>query len=339
MSSVLRPPIEPMLARLARELPVGDFIYEPKWDGFRCLAFRDGDDLDLRSRHQRPLARYFPEVVEALRALPADPVVLDGELVLPGRGFGALMGRLHPAASRVQRLAAEQPAVYMAFDVLEAGGEDLAPRPFAERRARLEALLDDGRGRVQATPATRDAAVAARWLEQAGRGIDGVVAKPARAPYTPGARTLVKVKRERTADCVVAGIRGHGREPIVGALLLGLYDDEDRLVHAGVASSFTRERRRELLEELRDLVIPMEEHPWREGMLLGGGPMGRLRGAAGRWDPATMALDWVPLRPERVAEVSYTQVDDHRFRHPARLMRWRPDRDPRSCRVDQLDEA
>jgi ATP-dependent DNA ligase len=338
---VLRPPIEPMLARLARELPVGDYIYEPKWDGFRCLAFRDGDDVDLRSRHQRPLARYFPEIVEAVRALPADRVVLDGELVMPadsGLGFAALMGRLHPAASRVQRLAAEQPALFIAFDVLEEGGEDLEPRPFAERRARLESLLGEGRGRVQITPATRDPAVAEQWLERAGAGIDGVVAKPAGAPYTPGARTLIKVKRERTADCVVAGMRAHGREPVVGALLLGLYDEQDRLVHVGVASSFTMKRRRELLEELRDLVIPIEQHPWREGMLLGGGPMGRLRGAAGRWDPATMPLDWVPLRPERVAEVAYTQVDEHRFRHPARFVRWRPDRDPRSCRIEQLDE-
>jgi ATP-dependent DNA ligase len=341
MMMAVRPGIEPMLARLARELPIGGYAYEPKWDGFRCLAFRDRDEVDLRSRHQRPLARYFPEVVAAIRSLPADPLVLDGELVVDGAAgldFAALMGRLHPAASRVQRLAAEQPALFMAFDVLQAGGADLAARPFAQRRARLEALLAGARGRVRATPSTDDPALAAGWLERApGRGIDGVVAKPLDAPYAPGVRALVKVKRERTADCVVAGMRGHAREPVVGSLLLGLYDPDGELVHVGVVSSFARARRRELVDELRGLAIPLQEHPWREGMLLGGGPMGRLRGAAGRWDPATMPLDWVPLRPERVAEVAYEQLDGHRFRHPARFRRWRPDRDPRSCATEQLD--
>jgi ATP-dependent DNA ligase len=332
-----------MLARLAREIPVGDYAYEPKWDGFRCLVFRDGEEVDLRSRHQRPLARYFPEVVEAVRALDADPLVLDGELLVPtgaGADFAALMGRLHPAASRVQRLAAEQPAVFMAFDLLEDGDEDLRERPFAERRGALERVLGEGRGRVEITPSTTDPQVAERWLRRvSGPGIDGVVAKPLHSPYTPGARALIKVKRERTADCVVAGLRAHGGEPVVGSLLLGLYDDAGRLVHVGVASSFPRARRRELLEELRGLAIPLEEHPWRDGMLLGGGPMGRLKGAAGRWDPKTMPLDWVPLRPERVAEVAYEQVDAYRFRHPARFRRWRPDRDPRSCRLEQLDES
>jgi ATP-dependent DNA ligase len=192
---------------------------------------------------------------------------------------------------------------------------------------------------VQITPSTRDPGVAEQWLHRvAGGGIDGVVAKPLGAPYAPGARALIKIKPERTADCVVAGLRAHAGRPVVGSLLLGLYDDAGELLHVGVASQFPQARRKELLDDLQGLAIPLAEHPWRDGMLLGGGPMGRLKGAAGRWDPVTMPLDWVPLRPERVAEVAFEQVDDHRFRHPARFRRWRPDRDPRSCRIEQLDE-
>ena len=338
MSLPFGPPLKPMLGRLSRGLPRGGHVYEPKWDGFRCVAFVDGGDVDLRSRHDRPLARYFPELVEGLRALGAR-VVLDGEIVLAGSfDFPTLMGRLHPAKSRADRLAVEAPAVYVAFDLPALGDEDLRDVPFAERRARLETLSPAPP--VHVTPATADPDVAAQWLERfQGAGIDGVIAKPVDARYEPGARLLVKVKRERTADCVVAGLRFHAGRPMVGSLLLGLYDDRDELVHVGVVSQFPEARRRELLEELRPLAVPLERHPWRHGYSLQGGETGRLPGAAGRWDPNEMPLDWVPLAIERVAEVAYDQVDRGRFRHPARFRRWRPDRVPRSCRFDQLDAA
>jgi ATP-dependent DNA ligase len=327
--------MRPMLGRLVRELPIGDYLYEPKWDGFRCLAFRRGGEIDLRSRHDKPFARYFPEVVAGLLALPEDDVALDGEIV--AADFGALMARLHPAASRVERLARETPARFVAFDLLRLGGEDWAARPFAERRAALETLLADPPKPLELTPATDDAALARRWLEEfTGNGLDGVMAKPRDAPYVPGARTMLKVKHERTADCVVAGLRFYAGEPMVGSLLLGLYDDEEVLQHVGIVTAFRRSQRRALLDELRPLAIPLEEHPWREGYLLHGGAMGRLGGAAGRWDPAIHALDWLPLRIERVAEVAYTQVDAQRFRHPAKLRRWRPDREPQSCSLEQL---
>jgi ATP-dependent DNA ligase len=332
------PPIAPMLAKLARELPIGDdVVYEPKWDGFRCLAFVDADGtVDLRSRNDRPLARYFPEVVAALGAVA--PVVLDGELVVATDGradFAALMGRLHPASSRVERLAVETPAVFLAFDVLAVGDDDLRPRPYRERRPRLEAVLAEVPQPVVLSPATRDADLARAWLAAApGSAIDGVVVKRAGDPYAPGKRALVKVKHERTADCVVAGFRLYGGEAAVGSLLLGLYDG-DALRHVGVVTSFPRARRVELLGELAPLVVPVEAHPWRDGFALEGGPMGRLPGAAARWAPG-MSLDWAPLRIERVAEVAYTQLDGIRFRHPALFRRWRPDRDPASCRIDQL---
>jgi ATP-dependent DNA ligase len=329
-----------MLGRLARELPEGDLLYEPKWDGFRCLAFRAGQDVDLRSRHDRPLARYFPEVAGALHALPGADLVLDGELIPAGPGafdFASLMGRLHPAASRVERLAREEPAAFVAFDLLAAGGEDLRGRPFADRRARLEAALADPPAGVHVTPATVDPAVAREWLERfVGGGLDGVVAKPRGEPYREGARALWKVKQERTADCVVGGIRLYANRPELAALLLGVHDEEGRLVHIGVASSFARERRRALLEELSPLSVPLEGHPWEQGFLLGGGPLGRLKGSAGRWRPG-MDLDWIPLAPVRVCEVAYEQVDGRRLRHPARFRRWRPDREPASCGVEQLE--
>ena len=328
-----------MLGRLARELPVGGHVFEPKWDGFRAIAFVDGDDVDLRSRHDRPLARYFPEVVEGLRALEPGRLVLDGEIVLAGAfDFPTLMARLHPARTRADRLAAESPAAFVAFDLLAEGDEDLRDRPFAERRARLERL--DAAPPVHVTPATAEPDVAEQWLEHfQGAGIDGVVAKPTGDVYAPGTRAIVKVKRERTAECVVAGLRFHAGRPMVGSLLLGLYDDARALVHVGVTSAFPERRRIELLEELRPLAVPIAGHPWERGYSLQGGETGRLPGAAGRWDPERMELDWVPLAIERVAEVAYDQVDRGRFRHPARFRRWRPDREPRSCRFDQLDVA
>ena len=316
-----------MLARLARELPVGDYLYEPKWDGFRALAARDGEEVDLRSRHGRPLARYFPEVVEALLAQPARTFVLDGEIV--AHPFQALMARLHPAASRVERLARETPAELWAFDLLALDAEVLLGAPFAERRAGLEALV---RPPVRLTPVTDDPAAAQAWLSE----YEGVLAKARGGAYAPGKREWLKVKRDRTADCVVAGFRWNADRPTLGSLLLGLYGDGGALVHVGVVTGLSAPQKRDLLAELEPLVMPIEGHPWEQGFGLERSPLGRLLGAAGRWSPGEMALEWVPLAPERVADVSYTQLDGFRFRHPARFRRWRPDRDPRSCTLEQL---
>jgi ATP-dependent DNA ligase len=329
-----------MLARLSRELPEGDYVYEPKWDGFRCLAFVSPPrEVDLRSRNQRPLARYFPELVEALRTLPR-AAVLDGEIVVSGpQGFDfpALLSRLHPSATRVARLRREAPAMLVAFDLAADGDEDLCSRPFEERRARLEALLAGAPAALRLTPATRDVAVARRWLARLpGPGIDGVVAKRRDLPYAPGRRTMVKVKRERTADCVVAGLRTLSGEPVVASLLLGLWDAAGALHHVGVASSFPEGERRALFAALAPLVVPLEGHPWERGFNVANSPTGRLAGSAGRWDPREMAMDWTPLSPERVVEVAWDRLDDLRFRHPARLVRWRPDRDAASCTLDQL---
>ena len=336
------PPLKPMLGKLARELPEGDFLYEPKWDGFRCLVFRDGEQVDLRSRHDRPLARYFPELVEAFRDLPARRLVLDGEIVVAGAAgfdFAALLARLHPAASRVERLRRETPAAFVAFDLLALDEDDLRERPFAERRSRLAELLTPARPPIFLTPETADRAVASSWVERfGGTGIDGVVAKHRELRYEPGVRAMLKMKRERTADCVVAGFRWLVDRPLPSALLLGLYDEAGALQHVGVASSFTERQRGPLLEELAPLAVPLAGHPWEEGFLVGGSPVGRLPGAAGRWTPE-MQQDWVPVAPERVCEVAYDQLDRDRFRHPARFRRWRPDREPRSCTFEQLDTS
>jgi ATP-dependent DNA ligase len=341
MGLPVEPPVEPMLARLTRELPDGDFFYEPKWDGFRCLAFRDGDAVDLRSRHDRPLARYFPEIVEGLRKLAADQVVLDGEIVLAGRGgdfdFGTLMGRLHPSASRVERLRQEAPASYVAFDLLAVGSEDLTNHPFEDRRARLEELFRGAPPPVFITPATDDRNTAMEWFQRfRGAGVDGVVAKERGLRYQPGRRAMVKVKHERTADCVVAGLRLFADRPVLSSLILALYDDEDQLRHVGVVTQLPARDRVAFLEELAPLVTPLDEHPWRHGFVISRSPLGRLKGSAARWTPE-MDHDWVPLRPERVCEVGFDQVDVDRFRHPARFRRWRPDRDPRSCRIQQVE--
>jgi ATP-dependent DNA ligase len=334
----VQPPLAPMLARLARELPPGR-LYEPKWDGFRCLAFRDGDAVDLRSRNDRPLARYFPELVEALRALRDRQLVLDGELMVVRDGaadFDALLARLHPAASRVERLAAATPAVLVAFDLLAVGDDDLRGRPFRDRRRLLERALAAAPARVRLTPLTADVEEAARWLDLGG-GVDGVVAKDPAGPYLAGERALVKVKRERTADCVVAGFRlFEDRTP--SSLLLGLHAADGVLRHVGVAASFARARRAELLAVLAPRVRPLAGHPWERGFLVEGSAMGRMKGAAARWVPE-MGLDWVPVEPELVCEVAYDHVDVDRFRHPARFRRWRPDRDARSCTLAQLAPA
>jgi len=327
-----------MLAKLARELPRGDYLYEPKWDGFRCLVFRSGDEIDLRSRHGRPLARYFPELVEAIGRLPHPRLALDGEIVVVAGetfDFTALLARIHPAGSRVERLRAETPASFVAFDLLELDGDELLHRQFAARRARLETVLAEAEPPLLLTPITDDADLAADWLDGFGGGVDGVVAKARAAPYEPGKRALVKVKRERTAECVVAGFRFLAERPAVSSLLLGLHDAETTLEHVGITSSFSEEQRARLLETLRPLVTPLEGHPWEHGFLLGGSPVGRLRGSAGRWTPA-MVRDWIPVRPELVCEVAYDQLDGGRFRHPARFVRWRPDREPESCTTEQL---
>jgi ATP-dependent DNA ligase len=326
-----------MLARLARVLPEDGYRYEPKWDGFRCVAFRAGDDVDLRSRNDRPLARYFPELVDALRRLPEARIVLDGELVVPASGdldFTALLSRLHPALSRIERLSRETPAWFIAFDVLARGDEDLCGLPFAERRQQLERLLHGARAPLVLTPITADVGVAERWLD-AGRGIDGVVAKDPSVAYRPGERALVKVKHERTADCVVAGFRLFEDRPLPSSLLLGVYDGQGQLRHVGLASSFAEAERPRLLETLSPRAIPLEHHPWENGFLLEGSPMGRMKGAAAKWTPE-MGLDWIPVAPSLVCEVAYDHLDGDRFRHPARFRRFRPDREPRSCTFEQF---
>jgi ATP-dependent DNA ligase len=334
MTLPLRPPIKPMLARLERELPRDGYLYEPKWDGFRALAFRDGDEVELQSRHGNPLARYFPEVVAPLRALAEEQFVLDGEIVARDAPFPALMARLHPAASRVEKLSRETPASFVAFDLLAVGDESLLDAPFVERRARLEQLLADAPPGVQITQATSDRPVAQEWLQEH----EGVIAKRQDLAYSPGKRTMVKVKRERTADCVVAGFRWRVDRPLPSSLLLGLYDDGGELRHVGVASSFGVRQAESLLDELRPHRVELAGHPWEHGFLLAGGATGRLRGTAGRWTPE-MPMDWVPVEPVLVAEVGYDQVDEDRFRHPARFRRWRPDRDARSCTFDQLERS
>ena len=328
-------PVRPMLARLERELPIGPFLYEPKWDGFRALAFRDGDGVELQSRHGRRLGRYFPELTAALRAAPGGRFVADGEIVVAGPAgidFPALMTRLHPTASRVERLRVEIPASLVAFDLLAEGDDELFDVPFGERRARLEGLLGSAEPPLHLTALTEDPAVARGWLDR----FEGVVAKHRELRYEPGRRTMVKVKHERTAECVVGGFRWMADRPSVGSLLLGAWDEARDLVHVGVVTSFTEPRRAALADELRRLRAPLEGHPWEHGFNVGRSPTGRLLGAAGRWTPGEMTMDWVPLRPECVVEVAYDQVDGQRFRHPARFRRWRPDVDPAACTLGQL---
>jgi ATP-dependent DNA ligase len=337
----VRPPFAPMLARLTRELPEDGYLYEPKWDGFRCLAFRERGDVDLRSRNHRPLARYFPELVAALLQLPGDCFVLDGEIVVAtsqGLDFDALLRRLHPAASRIERLRVETPAALIAFDLVAVGSLELCTRPFRERRQLLAELFAGAEAPLYLTPLTENVREAEEWLSRyQGRGIDGVVAKHAELNYESGVRSMLKVKRERTADCVVAGFRWFADRPLPSSVLLGLYDDSGSLRHIGIASSFAEARRRELLEELRPHVTELSGHPWERGFLLGGGATGKLRGAAGRWSPEEMEQDWTPLVPNLVCEVAFDQVDDYRLRHPARFKRWRPDLEPRDCTLHQLD--
>lgn len=338
----ISPPIEPMLATLADELPPGgDVLFEPKWDGFRAIVYRGDDDLYIQSRESKPLDRYFPELHDALLAALPKGCVVDGEIVIvtdAGLNFDLLQMRLHPAASRVAKLAKEIPSSFVAFDLLAEGGRDIRSVPQRERRKRLERLLNGIKPPLHVTPMTEDRATAAKWLEEfEGAGLDGVMVKLQEAPYQPGKRIMIKVKHARTADCVVAGFRWHktGKDA-VGSLLLGLYDDQGTLQHVGVTSSFTMVRRKELVKELAPLrVHALDDHPWRS-WADAGAVSSRMPGGQSRWS-AGKDLSWEPLRIERVCEVKYDHLQGDRFRHAAVFLRWRPDRSPDACRYDQLE--
>lgn len=349
MAFPIAPPIEPMLAKASEALPEGEgWLFEPKWDGFRALVFRDGPALHVQSRELKPLDRYFPELEAPLLARLPPRCVADGEIVIAGeRGldFEALLLRIHPAESRVRELARTSPASLVLFDLLALDGRDLRSAPLAERRALLEGALSPGPASVLVTPATRERAAALDWFSRfEGAGLDGVVAKRLDGAYQPGVRAMVKVKHARTADCVVAGFRWHrsGRGARVGSLLLGLHDGAGKLHHVGICASFTNARREELVRELAPLREGAAEgHPWRdqagwEGA--GGAPDRRLPGASSRWNRGK-DLSWEPLRPERVCEVAYDHLQGDRFRHATHFRRWRPDRSPRECRYDQLEET
>jgi len=335
------PPVSPMLAKSVSAIPDVGHV-EPKWDGFRTIVFRDGDEVALGSRNERPMTRYFPEVVAAVKDHLPPRCVVDGEIVVV-RGdrldFDALQQRIHPAESRVTLLAGETPASFIAFDLLAIDDESLMQTPFGERRRRLEAALEGAGAPVHLTPATADMGVAQQWFEVfEGAGLDGVVAKPVGSPYTPDKRTMFKIKHERTADCVVAGFRWHKSGPVVGSLLLGLYDDDGALQHVGVSASFSMQRRAELVEELAP--YRMEDptgHPWEAWAEAEAHGSGRLPGAVSRWN-AKKDLSWLPLRPELVVEVAYDHMEGTRFRHTAQFRRWRPDRDPESCTYAQLEQ-
>jgi ATP-dependent DNA ligase len=360
------PPVPPMLAKPVAEIPA-DRFYEPKWDGFRSIVFRDGDEVDIGSRNERPMTRYFPEVVAAARASLPPRCVIDGEIVVANRDnsgldFWALQQRIHPAAARVRLLAEQTPASFIAFDLLALGDVDYTSRPFRERRAALEAALVSARPPVHLTPITRDQEIARRWFNLfEGAGLDGLIAKHPDEPYQPNKRVMAKVKHVRTADCVVAGYRIHKSEPdAIGSLLLGLYDDPENpmvppemrdftggslLASVGVVGAFPMARRRELFTELQPLVTDFADHPWNwaaayvgDGTGADSGRGGRSsRGEGSRWNP-DKDLSFVPLRPERVVEVRYDHLEGFRFRHTTQFVRWRPDRDPASCGYAQLDQ-
>jgi len=336
------PPVAPMLAKAVKEIPDGRYSYEPKWDGFRSIIFRDGDEVEIGSRNERPMTRYFPELVREIIAQLPERCVIDGEIVVPHSDgakldFEALLQRIHPAASRVNLLADQTPARFVAFDLLALGDTDYTERPFAERRAVLEDALAGVRAPLHVTPATTDRALAGRWFAQfEGAGLDGLVAKPLDGGYEPDKRVMFKVKHERTADCVVAGYRTHKTsDEAIGSLLLGLYA-EGKLASVGVVGAFPMAQRRELFTELQPLVTTFEGHPWNwarpEGVV------GTPREAeVSRWN-AGKDLSFIPLRPERVVEVRYDHMEGRRFRHTTQFVRWREDRDPLSCTYEQLEE-
>lgn len=351
MDLPVMPPLKPMLARAAREIPVGDFLYEPKWDGFRCLVFRDGEEVELTSRNERPLARYFPELIEPVRQQLPQRCVLDGELVVPsaeGLDFALLSQRIHPARSRVEMLAAATPAHLVLFDILALDDLDLRRLPLSTRRQTLEELLEGLSPPLHLTPATTSVDLAQDWFERFdGGGFDGVMAKPMEGVYESDKRVQTKVKHHRSVDCVVAGYAEH-KAGGVGSLKLGLFDDgvdggPPRLHHVGVCSAFSASQRRTLAAELKSLEEGAEiDHPWRppDGSTEGEpGPGVRVPAMPNRWSSGRNAAEWVPLRCERVVEVTCENITAGRFRHPARFLRWRPDKDPSECRMDQLDQA
>ncbi|HEY7044199.1 MAG TPA: ATP-dependent DNA ligase [Nocardioidaceae bacterium] len=351
MQLPVMPPLSPMLAKTAKGVPdptkfEGGLLYEPKWDGFRCIVFRDGDEVELGSRNERPLTRYFPEVVAAAkRSLPRRCVV-DGEIVVAMDGrleFERLLERIHPADSRVQKLAVETPASYVAFDLLAIDDRSLMQTPMGERRAQLERALAESTAPIHLTPATDDPATAQEWFNSfEGAGLDGIVAKPNDGGYEPNGRVMIKVKHERTCDAVVAGYRLHKKstpeKQLLGSLLLGLYDDQGRLQHVGVSAAFAEARRAELIHELEPLLVDPHNHPWREWAEAEAHEKSRLPGAVSRWN-AKKDLSWIPLDPIQVVEVGYDHMEGSRFRHTAQFKRWRPDRTPESCTYAQLEEV
>jgi ATP-dependent DNA ligase len=343
----VNPPVLPMLAKRVSELPSGEgWIFEPKWDGFRTLIFRDGDDVFIQSRDEKPLNRYFPELIDPLKAQLPKKCVLDGEIVIATANcleFDTLQMRLHPAESRVKKLAVETPASVVFFDLLCDGDKSLCETPFSERRARLEAILKKAKPPLHLTPATSDRTIAADWFRRfEGAGLDGVIAKAEDGTYEPNKRTMLKVKHERDCDCVVAGFRWHktGEKTKVGSLLLGLYDDNGNLEHVGVCASFTDVKRKELVKFLDPYRKgALEGHPWRnwaEAQPDANAEPHRRPGAQSRWS-AGKDLSWEALRPELVVEVAYDHMQGDRFRHTAQFRRWRDDKRPRDCTFDQLE--
>jgi ATP-dependent DNA ligase len=343
MDLPVNPPVAPMLAKPVEAIPDGDYMFEPKWDGFRSIVFRDGGEIEIGSRNERPMTRYFPELVAAFLAQLPDRCVIDGEIVVPdasGRrlDFEALQLRIHPAASRVELLSTTTPAHFIAFDLLALGDVDYTETPFARRRSVLEGVLAAAGPPVHLTPVTTDKALATGWFSQfEGAGLDGLIAKPAAGIYEPDKRVMLKIKHERTADCVVAGYRVHkSGEGAIGSLLLGLYTAEGRLASVGVVGAFPMARRKELFSEMQPLVTTFDAHPWNWAQHQAGERTPR-KAEASRWN-ADKDLSFIPLRPERVLEVRYDHMEGARFRHTTQFVRWRPDRDPRSCTYAQLEE-
>jgi ATP-dependent DNA ligase len=338
------PPVAPMLAKSVPSIPTGAMSYEPKWDGFRSIVFRDGDEVEIGSRNERPMTRYFPEVVAAVQSSLPDRCVIDGEIVIPdaeGRrlDFEALLQRIHPAASRVRLLAEQTPAAFVAFDILAIGDTDLTGEPFSNRRSELERALAAAKAPIYLTPATTDAGLAEVWFSQfEGAGLDGVIAKPLAGTYQPDKRSMFKIKHERTADCVVAGYRLHkGATDAIGSLLLGLHNDDGALASVGVIGAFPAPTRKALFTELQPLVTTFDGHPWNWAAQAEATARNPRGAEHSRWN-AGKDLSFVPLRPERVVEVRYDHMEGTRFRHTAQFVRWRPDREPESCGFGQLEE-
>jgi ATP-dependent DNA ligase len=343
MDLPVNPPVAPMLAKPVAAIPSGDYIFEPKWDGFRSIIFRDGDEVEIGSRNERPMTRYFPELVEAFLAQLPPRCVVDGEIIVPDKtgtqlDFEALQQRIHPAESRVRMLAGQTPAHFVAFDLLAVGDQSYMDAPFSERRAELERVLASAKPPVHLTPATADHAVAGLWFSQfEGAGLDGLIAKTPGSTYQPDKRVMLKIKHDRTADCVVAGYRTHKTsDDAIGSLLLGLHNTDGKLASVGVIGAFPMAVRRDLFAELQPLVTTFDDHPWNWAQHEAGERTPR-KGMNSRWN-ADKDLAFTPLRPERVVEVRYDHMEGPRFRHTAQFVRWRPDRVPSSCTYEQLEE-